>query len=43
MNNFTKNIILKKQNITIFAQLNEPSLEFAEARLQIINNIKNEI
>jgi hypothetical protein len=38
-----KNIILKKQIITIFAQLNKPSLEPAKARLQILNNIKNEI
>jgi hypothetical protein len=43
MNNFIKNIILKKQIITIFAQLNESSLEFAEARLQILNNIKNDL
>ena len=43
MNNFIKNIILKKQIITIFAQLNKPSLELTKARLQIINNIKNEI
>jgi len=38
-----KKIILKKQIITIFAQLNKPSLEHAKARLQILNNIKNEI